>query len=52
MKIQKMQKKKLKKRKQELVDEVVNNIAEGTVSISVGPITNVQSSINRAKEFN
>jgi chromosome segregation protein len=34
-----------------LVDEVVNNIAEGAVSISVGPITNVQSSINRAKEL-
>jgi chromosome segregation protein len=29
----------------------VNNIAEGAVSISVGPITNVQSSINRAKEL-
>ena len=43
-------KKELKK-EQELVDEVVNNIAEGTVSISVGPITNVQSSINRAKEL-
>ena len=43
-------KKELKK-EQELVDEVVNNIAEGAVSISVGPITNVQSSINRAKEL-
>ena len=43
-------KKELKK-EQELVDEVVNNIAEGAVSISVGPITNVQNSINRAKEL-
>ena len=43
-------KKELKK-EQESVDEVVNNIAEGTVSISIGPITNVQNSINRAKEF-
>jgi chromosome segregation protein len=34
-----------------LVDEVVNNIAEGAVSISIGPITNVQNSINRAKEL-
>ncbi|MDB3947551.1 chromosome segregation protein SMC, partial [Candidatus Pelagibacter sp.] len=43
-------KKELKK-EQESVDEVVNNIAEGTVSISIGPITNVQNSINRAKEL-
>ena len=43
-------KKELKK-EQELVDEVVNNIAEGAISISVEPITNVQSSINRAKEL-
>ena len=43
-------KKELKK-EQELVDEVVNNIAEGAVSISIGPITNVQNSINRAKEL-
>ena len=43
-------KKELKK-EQESVDEVVNNIAEGTVSISIGPITNVQNSFNRAKEL-
>ena len=43
-------KKELKK-EQELVDEVVNNIAEGAVNISIGPITNVQNSINRAKEL-
>ena len=43
-------KKELKK-EQELVDEVVNNIAEGAFSISIGPITNVQNSINRAKEL-
>ena len=43
-------KKELKK-EQEAVDEVVSNIAEGTVNISIGPITNVQNSINRAKEL-
>ena len=43
-------KKELKK-EQESVDEVVNNIAEGAVNISIGPITNVQNSIKRAKEL-
>ena len=36
---------------QKAVDEVVNNIAEGTINISIGPIKNVQNSINRAKEL-
>ena len=36
---------------QEAVDEVVNNIAEGTINISVGPIKNVQNSIKRVKEL-
>ena len=36
---------------QKAVDEVVNNIAEGTVNISIGPIKNVQNSINRVKEL-
>jgi chromosome segregation protein len=43
-------KKELKK-EQEAVDEVVNNIAEGTVNISKGPIQNVKNSINRVKEL-
>ena len=43
-------KKKLKK-EQEAVDEVVNNIAEGSINISLGPIKNVKNSINRAKEL-
>ncbi|MDA7577402.1 chromosome segregation protein SMC, partial [Candidatus Pelagibacter sp.] len=43
-------KRKLKK-EQEAVDEVVNNIAEGTINISFGPIKNVKNSINRAKEL-
>ena len=36
---------------QKAVDEVVNNIAEGTINISVGPITNVKNSIERVKEL-
>ena len=36
---------------QKAVDEVVNNIAEGTVNINIGPIKNVQNSINRVKEL-
>ena len=43
-------KKELKK-EQEAVDEVVSNIAEGTINISVGPIENVKNSINRVKEL-
>ncbi|MDA8612733.1 AAA family ATPase [Candidatus Pelagibacter bacterium] len=43
-------KKKLKK-EQEAVDEVVNNIAEGSINTSLGPIKNVKNSINRAKEL-
>jgi chromosome segregation protein len=39
------------KDEQKAVDEVVNNIAEGTINISVGPITNVKNSINRVKEL-
>ena len=36
---------------QKSVDEVVNNIAEGTINISLGPIENVKKSINRVKEL-
>ena len=43
-------KKELKK-EQEAVDEVINNIAEGSINISLGPIKNVKNSINRAKEL-
>ena len=43
-------KKELKK-EQEAVDEVVNNIAEGSINISLGPIKNVKNSINRVKEL-
>ena len=43
-------KNKLKK-EQKAVDEVVNNIAEGTINISTGPIKNVKNSINRVKEL-
>src|SRR6056300_369657 len=39
------------KKEQEAVDEVVNNIAEGSINISLGPIKNVKNSINRAKEL-
>ena len=39
------------KDEQKAVDEVVNNIAEGTVNISVGPIKNVKNSIERVKEL-
>jgi chromosome segregation protein len=39
------------KEEQKAVDEVVNNIAEGTINISIGPIKNVQNSINRVKEL-
>ena len=43
-------KKELKK-EQEAVDEVVNNIAEGSINASLGPIKNVKNSINRVKEL-
>ena len=43
-------KKKLKE-EQRAIDEVVNNIAEGTINISVGPIKNVKNSIIRVKEL-
>ena len=39
------------KEEQRAVDEVVNNIAEGTINISIGPIKNVKNSINRVKEL-
>ena len=39
------------KEEQKAVDDVVNNIAEGSINISVGPIKNVKNSINRVKEL-
>ncbi|MDC1025690.1 chromosome segregation protein SMC, partial [Candidatus Pelagibacter sp.] len=39
------------KEEQKAVDEVVTNIAEGSINISVGPIKNVKDSINRVKEL-
>jgi chromosome segregation protein len=36
---------------QKLVDDVVNRIAEGTLNLSLGPISNVKNSINRVKEL-
>jgi len=39
------------KKEQESVDEIVNNIAEGTINTSLGPIKNVKNSINRVKEL-
>jgi chromosome segregation protein len=39
------------KNEQKAVDEVVNNIAEGTINISVGPIKSIKNSINRVKEL-
>jgi len=39
------------KEEQKAVDEVVNNIAEGTINISVGPIKNVKNSIDRVKKL-
>ncbi|MDC0481795.1 AAA family ATPase [Candidatus Pelagibacter sp.] len=39
------------KEEQKAVDEVVTNIAEGSINISVGPIKNVKNSINRVKEL-
>ena len=43
--------KKELKREQEAVDEVVSNIAEGTINISVGPIKSIKNSIERVKEL-
>ena len=39
------------KDEQKAVDEVVNNIAEGAINISTGPIKNVKNSIERVKEL-
>ncbi len=39
------------KDEQKAVDEVVSNIAEGTINISMGPIKNVKNSIYRVKEL-
>jgi chromosome segregation protein len=39
------------KDEQKAVDEVVNNIAEESINISVGPIKNVKNSIERVKEL-
>ena len=39
------------KEEQKAVDEIVNNIAEGTINISIGPIKNVKNSIYRVKEL-
>ena len=39
------------KEEQKAVDEVVNNLAEETVNISVGPIRNVKNTISRVKEL-
>ena len=39
------------KEEQKAVDEVVSNIAEGTINISIGPIKNVKNSIYRVKEL-
>ena len=36
---------------QKLIDDVVKNIADGTLNISLGPIENIKSTINRAKEL-
>ncbi len=39
------------KEEQKAVDEVVNSLAEETVNISVGPISNVKNTISRVKEL-
>jgi chromosome segregation protein len=36
---------------QKIVDNVVNNIADGTLNLSLGPITNVKKTITRTKEL-
>ena len=38
-------------REQKEIDEVVNNLADDTIKISIGPIKNVKNSITRAKEL-
>ena len=43
-------KNKLEK-EQKQVDAVVNNVAEGTLKISLGPIENIKKTIHRAKEL-
>ncbi|MDC3173654.1 AAA family ATPase [Candidatus Pelagibacter sp.] len=39
------------KKEQEEVDQIVNDIADVTINISVGPIKNVKNTINRVKEL-
>ncbi len=39
------------KEEQKGIDEIVNNLAEETVNISVGPIKNVKNTISRVKEL-
>ncbi|MDA9695334.1 chromosome segregation protein SMC [Candidatus Pelagibacter sp.] len=39
------------KEEQKAVDEVVNNLAEESVNISVGPIKNIKNTISRVKEL-
>ena len=39
------------KKEQEEVDQVVNNIADVTINISIGPIKNVKNTIDRVKEL-
>ncbi len=36
---------------QKIVDEVINKIAESSMTVSLGPINNIKDIINRAKEF-
>ena len=36
---------------QKLISKVVNNIADGTLNISLGPIENLKNTINRVKEL-
>ena len=36
---------------QKIVDNVINNVAEATLTVSLGPVNNVKNTINRAKEF-
>ena len=36
---------------QTLIDNLVNNIAEGTLNVSLGPIENIKNNIDRAKEL-
>ncbi len=43
--------KKILKNEQKAVDDVVNDLAEETINISVGPIKNIKNSIFRVKEL-